>query len=150
MNLEFRRFQREYYPEYVSWFVDPELNRHLGPMGEDWLEAVLSEPEAEGVTWAVFRDDQMIAVIETFFDPSDSLSAIITGLATKPDLRRAGIGTTVLRMILARHRRKGIVKHVVYISINNPAGRRCAEKAGFVPIKVEPDEHGYIWLWHSQ
>ena len=49
MHLEFRRFQEEDYPEYASWFTDPELNRRLGPIDQDWLEAVLCESESEGV-----------------------------------------------------------------------------------------------------
>jgi RimJ/RimL family protein N-acetyltransferase len=153
MHLQLRRFQLEYYPEYASWFVDPELYRHLGPMDKDWLEAVLAESEAEGVTWAVFRGHEMVAVVETFFGPKDSgndASAVITGLATKPNLRREGIGTAVLRMILSDHKRKGITKHVAYISIDNPAGQRCAEKAGFVSVTSRPDEHGYIELRHGQ
>ena len=119
-------------------------------MDRDWLEAVFSEPESEGVTWAVFRDDEMVAVVETFFESEHDSSAVITGLATKPGLRRQGIGTAVLRMILSHHHRKGITKHVAYIAIDNEAGQRCAEKAGFVPVSSKPDEHGYIELRHSQ
>lgn len=148
MHLELRRFQLEYYPEYASWFVDPELNRHLGPMDQDWLDAVLSEPESEGVTWAVFRDAEMVAVVEIFFDPRDPLSAFITALATKPNLRRHGIGIAVLQMILSYYKHKGILKHVAYISIDNEAGQRCAEKAGFVKVTSKPDEQGYIELQH--
>jgi RimJ/RimL family protein N-acetyltransferase len=149
MHLQFRRFQLEHYPEYASWFVDPELDRQLGPMDRDWLDAVLSEPESEGVTWAVFRENEMIAVVETFFDLKNNLSAIITGLAVKPHLRGQGIGTAVLRMILSYHQHRGITKHIAYISIDNLAGRRCAEKAGFVSVTSEPDEYGFIKLQHK-
>ena len=150
MHLQFRRFQLEYYAEYAAWFVDPELNRHLGPMDQDWLAAVLSEPESMGMTWAVFRDNEMVAVVETFFDSENDSAAVITALAAKPNLRRQGIGTAVLRIILSHHKHKGITKHVVYVSIDNEAGQRCAEKAGFVPVTSKPDEHGYIKLRHSQ
>jgi GNAT superfamily N-acetyltransferase len=150
VHLQFRRFQQEYYLEYASWFVDLELNRHLGPMDKDWLDAVLSEPESEGVTWAVFRDNEMVAVVETFFRSGNGSSAVITGLATKPNLRGQGIGTTVLTMILSHHKRKGITNHIAYISINNKAGQRCAEKADFVRVTSKPDEHGYIELRHHR
>jgi RimJ/RimL family protein N-acetyltransferase len=149
MHLQFRRFQLEYYPEYASWFVDPELNRQLGPMDKDWLDAVLSEAESEGVTWAVFRENEMIAVVETFFDLRDQLAVIITGLATKPPFRGQGIGTAVLRMILSYHQHRGITKHIAYISVNNSAGQRCAEKAGFLVVTSKPDEHGFIKLQHD-
>jgi GNAT superfamily N-acetyltransferase len=148
INLELKRFQREYYAEYVSWFADPELNRHLGPMEQAWLDAVLSQPESAGVTWAVFRSTELVAVVETIFDPERRLPAAITAIATKPSLRQQGIGTTVLQKILSLHKSKGIVEHVTYVSIHNSSGRRCVEKAGFVPVMAEPDERGYIEFRH--
>jgi len=149
MILEFRRFQREHYPEYVSWFSDPELNRQLGPLDNDWLEAVLSEPDSAGITWAVFRGAELIAVVETIFDPQNQLPTVISAIAVKPPLRRQGIGTTVLQQILSLHNSKGIGEHVAYVSIHNSGGRRCVEKAGFVPVTTEPDERGYIKLYHQ-
>jgi hypothetical protein len=71
MELEFQRFESEHYAEYASWFVDAVLNRYLGPMDDEWLEATLSGPESAGVTWAVFRGKEMVAVIETVFDPEN-------------------------------------------------------------------------------
>jgi RimJ/RimL family protein N-acetyltransferase len=150
MNLELKRFQQEHSVEYASWFVDPELNRYLGPMDQDWLDAVLSQPESAGVTWAVFRDRELVAVIETVFDPENRLPAAITAIATKPSLRLQGIGTTVLGLILSLHNKQGIFEHVAYISINNTAGKRCIEKAGFVPITSEPDQHDFIEFRHHQ
>jgi L-amino acid N-acyltransferase YncA len=76
--------------------------------------------------------------------------AVISGIAVKPSRRRQGIGLTVLRQILSLHQRQGLVEHVAYISVRNPAGRGCAEKAGFVPTTSEPDEHGFIEFHHRQ
>jgi GNAT superfamily N-acetyltransferase len=150
MDFELKRFRREHFAEYASWFVDPELDRHLGPIDNAWLEAVLTEPESEGVTWAVFRREEMVAVVETVFDPEMRLPAAITAVATKPSLRRQGIGAAALQQILALHKDKGIVEHVGYIAMDNLAGRRCAEKAGFVAITSEPDKPGYIQFYHRQ
>jgi hypothetical protein len=52
MNLELKRFQQEHYAEYASWFVDHELNQHLGPIDQEWLDEVLAQPESAGNTWA--------------------------------------------------------------------------------------------------
>jgi ribosomal protein S18 acetylase RimI-like enzyme len=150
IKLELKHFQREHYAEYASWFVDPELNRHLGPMDQTWLDAVLSRPESAGVTWAVFRGTELVAVAETVFDPEGFLPAGITAIATKPGLRRQGIGTIMLQQILSLHKSKGIVEHVAYVSPHNPDGRRLLEKAGFVVATVEPNEHGYIEFRHQQ
>jgi RimJ/RimL family protein N-acetyltransferase len=150
MRLEFKRFQREHFAEYSAWFMDPELNRHLGPMDQAWLEAVLAQAESAGVTWAVFRGVELVAIVETVFDPEHRLSAAITAVATKPTCRRQGIGSTVLQEILLLHKQQGIVEHVAFISIDNPAGRACAEKAGFMPVTSQPDKQGFIEFRHRQ
>ena len=150
MDFEFKRFQQEHFDEYASWFVDPELNHLLGPMDQAWLEAVLAQPESEGVTWAVFRGRELVAIAETIFDPEQHRPAVISAVATKPGCRGQGIGSTVLRQLLSLHKDQGLVEHVAYISVHNPAGRGCAAKAGFVPVTSQPDEHGFMEYRHYQ
>lgn len=144
MTLEMKRFQEADYPEYAAWFADPELNRQLGPMGADWLDAILSEPESEGVTWAVFRDSELVAVVETVFDPQGQWPAAISGVAVKPALRRQGLGVAVLQHVLALHNSRGINEHIAYVAADNLAGRRCLEKVGFLVTAPQPNEHGYL------
>ena len=144
MELEFRRFQQENYPEYAAWFVDAELNRRLGPMDQDWLDAVLAMTEDEGVIWAVFRDELLVAVIEITFELQRPQRASITGLATKPQLRRQGIGTAVLTHLLALHQRQGIREHWTHLRFDNAAALCSIEKMGFQPITGLADKHGYI------
>jgi RimJ/RimL family protein N-acetyltransferase len=143
MNLDFKCFQREHYPEYAAWFADPELNHQLGPMDEEWLDSILSQPESAGITWAVFRGDELVAVAEIVFDPQNQLPPGITAIATKPTLRRQGIATAALHHIITLHQNQGITEHLAYVSIHNPAGRRCLEKVGFVQATSQPNEHGY-------
>jgi len=144
MELEFRRFQQGHYPAYAAWFVDPELDRWLGPMDQEWLDAVLAEPATEGITWAVFRDEALVAVIETVFDPQGHLPAGITAIAVKPSLRRQGIGGAVLHKLLALHHAQGIDAHVAYVAQDNESARRLVEGVGFAPTAAEADEHGYL------
>ena len=148
MNLEFKRFKKAYYTEYASWFSDPALNRHLGPMDLAWLEATLSQLESQGVTWAVFCSRELIAVVETSFEEENCLPAAITAIATKPSFRQRGIGTSVLQMIRKLHGSKGISEHIAYVCVDNEAGRRCLTKAGFVAVSSQPDERGYIEFRH--
>jgi RimJ/RimL family protein N-acetyltransferase len=149
VNLSFRRFQREDYPEYAAWFVDPELNREMGPMDEEWLNAILAEQEEEGITWAVFRDGEFVAVVETKFDPEKVLPAAITALAVKPSLRRQGIAKATLQKVLTDHRLKGLGSHICYIHQDNAASRLLCADAGFVAVS-EPNLHGYIEYRHCQ
>lgn len=148
MELEFRRFQEKDFQEYASWFADPELDRWLGPMDQEWLEAVLSEKESEGTTWAVFRDEAFVAVAETVFD-SEGRRAATTALATQPGLRRQGIGAAVLEELLDQYRRKGVCKHVAFVHEDNRTARRCLERVGFELSSAQPNEHGYLEFWCS-
>ncbi len=143
MELEFKRFQEKDFRAYALWFVDPEQDRWLGPMDQEWLEAVLSEKESEGATWAVFRAGMLVAVAEMAFD-SEGNRAAVTALATRPGLRRQGIGTAVLEKLLDMHRREGILKHVAFVYEDNRTAQQCLKRVGFVSVTPEPNENGYL------
>ena len=143
MSLQFVAFRREFYEEYLSWFADAELNRHLGPMGEDWLGAVLSEPENEGVTWAVFRGAELVGVASVSYDPENKRPAGITAVAVKPALRGQGIGSEIMREVLARDHARGIREHTGIVSPDNPGAQRFLEKLGFERVGVVR-ESGFI------
>ncbi len=140
MELEFQPFRDEHYQEYASWFADAELNRRLGPIDQEWLEAVLDEGPSNN-TWVIFRDEEMVALVETTVDWPQK-TAFITGLAVRPSLRRQGIGRAVLRHLLHQHESRGIRKHVTFIALDNEAARRGAQPLGFVEAG-EPNENGY-------
>ncbi|HUJ70826.1 MAG TPA: GNAT family N-acetyltransferase [Verrucomicrobiae bacterium] len=148
MALDLVPFRHEFFEEYSSWFRDPELNRHLGPMNREWLDCVLSEPEASGVTWAAFSDSVLVGVVETAFDPDNRLPAAITAVAVKPSLRRQGFGADIIREVLSRDHDKGQHDHIAYISPDNPAAQRLLTKLGFTPSSVAPAPSGYIEFRH--
>ncbi|MEZ4865049.1 MAG: GNAT family N-acetyltransferase [Caldilineaceae bacterium] len=151
MKLDFRRFDQAHYPVYKAWFADPELDRRLGPMNQEWLDYVLAGQETEGITWAVYRDAEFVAVLETVFDPQQQLPAAITAIAVRPNLRGQGIGTAVLQQILALHRGQGIDDHVLYIAQDHTSARRLVERAGFVQTAAAPNEYGYLeFRCHNQ
>jgi ribosomal protein S18 acetylase RimI-like enzyme len=148
MQLGWRRFQADDYPTYAAWFDDPELNCQLGPLDEEWLETVLIEPPADGATWAVLRDHEVVAVVEVAYDRQHPATAAIMALAVKPALRGQGIGAAVLRDVLARHRRAGITEHRALIAATNLAAQRLVAKAGFQRIAAEPDAYGMLQFRH--
>ena len=151
MDLELRQFSKEYFAEYASWFADPDLNRQLGPMDDAWLELVLRGGEMPGdETWAVLRDGELVAVVEALVDAENPASYTIGAVATKPALRRQGIGTFSLQHVLDLHKSRGIVEHTARVAVGNTAGQHCAAKAGFMPLSSAPDHHGYIELRRRQ
>jgi RimJ/RimL family protein N-acetyltransferase len=154
MDLEFKKFQQEYYADYYSWFTDPMLNRELGPMEQDtleeeWLTSTLAESDSEGITWAIFRNNKLVAVAEVFFDPGDSDRAHIRSIAVQPALRGQGLGVGVLQHILKLNYRRGIHRHTALIMPANFASQRCFAKVGFKTLSAEPNEQGYIEFEHS-
>ena len=144
MKLVFRRFREKNFQAYGSWFLDPELDRRLGPIDREWLGAALLRKDR--ATWAVFRDEVLVTVVETVFDPENKLAAV-SALAVKPDLRGQGVGTAVLKQLLATHR-KGVRRHVAYVKVDNRAARRCLEHVGFV-LSAEPNAYGYLEFRHG-
>lgn len=151
MDFEVKPFAAEHFAEYTAWFADQELDRHLGPMDEAWLQLVLSGGEVPGdETWAVLREGELVAVVEALLDADDRSTYTIGAVATKPGLRKQGIGAMSLQRVLDLHKSRGIVEHTARVAISNTAGQRCAARAGFVPVNPTPDQHGYIELRRRQ
>lgn len=147
MTLTFRPFQQADFPEYAAWFADPELERWLGPLDDEWLAAVVSERPSDGITWLVLDGETPVAVVETVTYPENTALAAITGLAVKPDRRGQGVGTAVLHEVLALHRRAGRLEHLAYIHKDNRAAQKTFERAGFV--RVTPNGEGYLEFRHT-
>ena len=98
MVLEVLPFKREHFEEYQTWYADEQLNRELGPMDAEWLEAVLSEvPPSQ----FVFRDNgRTVAVAGITRPTSEHDYFVITDVAVNPKLRRGGIGTQVIDQLV--------------------------------------------------
>lgn len=144
MQLSFRKFQAGDFATYKAWFTDPELERRLGPLDDEWLAAVLSKRASDGATWLVLDGDAPVAVVETSLHPTDSSLAAITELAVKPELRGRGIGMAVLQEVLALRRREGRLEHLAYIREDNGTARRCFERSRFVPVTLTPNGEGFL------
>ncbi len=95
----------------------------------------------------MFRDEVLVAVVETVFDPESKLAAV-SALAVKPDLRGQGVGIVVLKQLLATHRKRGVRRHVAYVKVDNQTARRCLEHVGFV-LSAEPNAYGYLEFRHG-
>src|SRR5262249_55078432 len=95
--VQFRKFTRADFPEYKSWFMDPELNRQLGPMDDEWLEYVLNEQD--GAQYTIFRDDEIVAVLGILLPDERRPDYYITDLAVKPSLRGQRIGSGTLQKL---------------------------------------------------
>jgi len=143
-NLQFRKFVREDFPEYQSWYADADLNEQLGPMETDdeWLYYVLSE--WNGIEYSVFRDGALVAVLGIVFPDDEHPSYYITDLAVKPGLRRQGIGTEALKTLFALHPLKAGQMWKTYVAAKNPRVRVLLERSGWICETETPSESGML------
>src|SRR5215470_3735472 len=100
-ELQFCKFAQEDFPEYKSWYVDPELNRQLGPIDDEWLAYVLNEQD--GVEYSIFRDQELVAVLGIKLPDEKRPDYVVTDLAVKPSLRGQRIGSRTLQKLFELH-----------------------------------------------
>ncbi len=101
MPVRLSPFRAEDFAEYASWFSDPALNTHLGPMDQAWLDATLAQ--TNGTTYRALDGKEFVGVIGIVFPNEKFPFYVITELATKPSLRRSGIGSDILNALFALH-----------------------------------------------
>jgi ribosomal protein S18 acetylase RimI-like enzyme len=140
LEFYFSPFAREHYPEYKSWFKDPLLAKALGSIDEDWLAHILND--TTGAELAVTSQQQLIAVIGLSYPQPDHPYYVITNLAIRPDLRRAGLGTQVLESLRQHYPLENEVYWVCYIDMANVAAQHFIEKNNW--HKVGPIEDNMI------
>lgn len=143
-QLSFSRFHPNDFEEYLSWFADPELNQHLGPMeaNDPWLEYVMSNQE--GTDFAVYRDGEMVAEIGLLFPNQENPAYYITNLAIKPELRRQGIGSLVLSAIIILYPLQIGVSWRCFIHKDNHKTKAFLEKTQWKCQNEFPDEAGFL------
>ncbi|WP_353482821.1 N-acetyltransferase [Haliscomenobacter sp.] len=139
--LKITPFKREDFEEYQSWFADPELNKHLGPMEieDSWLEHVLNN-NPEGCEYSVFIDQKMVAEVGILLPNSDNPSFYITNLAVHPKLRNQGIGSVVLSELMQMHPLKVGQSWKAFVDAENLKAIAFLEKNGWKRLSKIPDE----------
>lgn len=137
--LVFEKFEAEHFPEYQSWYEDPELNRHLGPMDHVWLDDMLEEPH--GREFSVFRGEELVAVVRVYYPDPDPFY-YISEFAVKPGLRKQGIGSLVLEHLMETLPLANRYSWRALVHDNNQAARTLFEKHGFVSTFASPEDDG--------
>ena len=126
---------------YEGWFSDEELRRWIEPPTRRWFDHARHTPGC--FAWLVHKEDIPVALVQLDTDSSGSGSV---ALAVRPDLRRRGYGTRVLRALLQRPEVLPLRCVEAEVEADNSAAIRCAQSAGFVPQRPEPDGEGFLRL----
>lgn len=83
---------------YRSWYDDPELNRTLGPLDDEWLDHVLGESPPR--QFSFFEEGKLVAVLGIEGPKPGESTWYITDIAVDPSCKRDGVGQRVLSMLL--------------------------------------------------
>ncbi len=62
----------------------------------------------------------------------------ITNVAIAPEARNKGIGTAMLRHLMAEGDREGLTAYTLEVRVSNAAAIHVYEKLGFVPAGIRP------------
>lgn len=147
MNLKLVPFERAHFPEYKSWYKDVELNTHLGPMDDEWLEHVLDDEH--GCEYSVVQEEKMVAVVGITFPVPDHPYYFLTDLAVHPNSRGTGIGSKALQLLMQKFPLQEGETWRVVINQQNTKAQSFFEKNGWQLISNEPDEHGMLMFMFS-
>lgn len=138
-TLEVRRFAAEDFPTYRAWYADARLNRHLGPMDEEWLAHVLADTEGE--QWTVRYGAALVTVIGLTPDPEHG-AWVLTDWAVDPALRGQGWGRRAWAALLAQPALRERRCFRAYVAEDNPEALAFFEALGWrrlaAPSREDP------------
>jgi len=151
-DLDFKIFKIEDFPEYLSWYQDPELNKHLGPMEEDdeWLTYLLNQQkgltEFDGCTYSVFQNKKLVCVIGVEYPDDENPTCGISSFAVNPIFKRKGIGKKSLQKLLKLHPLKKGEYWIASVGEKNPKAKLFFENNGWKCV-AEPPENNNMYLF---
>ena len=139
--MKMRPFVRDDFEIYRLWFVDPVLNRELGPMDSKWLEYVLNEnPLRE---YCFFENDDLVAVIGTELPEPGTASWYITAIAVDPTRKRQGIGRRAIETLIENHSTQTSAPQewIAFVSKTNIGARSFFRELNwFESVEAEADD----------
>jgi ribosomal protein S18 acetylase RimI-like enzyme len=97
--MELRPFSADDWSWVQEWYQDALLDRELGPMDTDWLDAVLAE--RDGVQLVAMIEATPIALIGCVWGTEQHPSHHITDIAVAPSMRGQGLASKVLHQVVA-------------------------------------------------
>lgn len=147
-DLVFDPMTQHYLPLLEKWFEDAELRRRLGGMLplQNFFDYVQSEPDY--FWWVAVDADRPVGMAFMQIEPGEPQGF---GFFVRPDLRRRGYGTRILKMLPARPEAASATVWQVGIEADNFASQRCVAALGFVPDGNGPDAGGFLqYFYHRE
>lgn len=144
-SLWVRRFEARDFPVYRSWYTDPLLDKHLGPMDDEWLAHVMAD--SVGEQWAIGEAEALVAVIGLAPDP-DHAAWVITDFAVDPARRSQGWGRRAWQALLALPTMQTRRHWRAYVAEDNPGAQAFFDALGWTRQSApSPEDPFWTVVW---
>ena len=127
-HLKIEKFKSKHFKDYQSWSGDPEFNKRLGPIDEEWLSFVLQDET--GDQYAFTNGSKLMAVVGIVLPTSVDNNYTITDISVAPQLRSKGIGTKALNLLM-RHYSRDTKTWKAFIEYDNLTAVQFFKKNGW-------------------
>lgn len=124
--MEFRLFTADDWSWVQEWFKDAVLDRELGPMDRDWLDAVLTE--RNGVQLVAIIEGRPVALVGCLWGNDEHPSHYITDIAVAPELRGQGLAVRTLQGVLAWPGHRPMDRWTAFVNPRNVAAQTLLRK----------------------
>jgi ribosomal protein S18 acetylase RimI-like enzyme len=132
--MELRLFSADDWSWVQEWFQDALLDRELGPMDTDWLDAVLGE--RNGVQLVAMIELKPVALIGCVWGAAQHPSHYITDIAVAPGLRGQGLASRSLQLVMAWPGHPPIGKWTAFVNPRNARAQSLLRKGHWTEIGV--------------
>jgi len=113
--MEVTKFTKDHFQAYSQWFSDSYLNDQLGPIDQEWLEAVLED----GLHYAFILNEKLVVVIGLVLPDDTHPFYVITDISTHPDHRRIGFASIALDLLISQLNNENCAIWKAYVSTDN-------------------------------
>ena len=126
--LKIEKFKSKYFKDYQTWSSDPEFNKRLGPIDQEWLGFILRDET--GDQYAFTHSGELMAVVGVLLPTLEDNYYTITDISVAPHLRSKGIGTKALNLLM-RHYSRDTKTWKAFIEYNNLPAAQFFKKNGW-------------------
>ena len=148
MKYTFTEFTKDDIPVFSEWLKDKNIKKHIF-IEDVQVYRMQSENNSDYRMFSVYRDSELVA----HFSGERCGRYVSVCLIVKPKLHGKGIGAAVIREAALQSRKlfgdaDGFTAHIFN---DNPASKRCFEKAGFeLHEKTDEDERIYRYTLREE
>ena len=125
-RMEIREFLAGDWSWVQEWFQDALLDRELGPMDRDWLDAVMAE--RNGVQLVGTIDRKPVALIGCVWGTDQHPSHYLTDIAVAPSMRGQGLASKALQLVIAWPGHPSTAKWTAFVNPRNTPAQSLLRK----------------------